>query len=130
MIQSFRIVDNLPFVEIRVSFKGNKITLINTLIDTGSSGTILNADIVREIGIKPEPEDPIGSIRGVGGMEFVYIKPLDWIQLGDSLIKDFKVDIGDMDYGFAIDGILGMDFWLRTKLAIDFDTLQIKQIDL
>ena len=74
MIQSFQIVDNLPFVEIRVSFKGNKITLINTLIDTGSSGTILNADIVREIGIRPEPDDLIGSIRGVGGMEFVYIK--------------------------------------------------------
>ena len=37
---------------------------------------------------------------------------------GDGL-ADFDVEIGEMDYGFDIDGILGMDFLTMSGAVID-----------
>ena len=35
------------------------------------------------------------------------------------LLYDFKIDVGILDYGFEIDGILGMDFLLEANAIID-----------
>ena len=37
----------------------------------------MKGELVKEIGIKPEPEDHLSSVRGIGGSEFVYIKQVD-----------------------------------------------------
>ncbi|MDC3413010.1 hypothetical protein NC797_09545 [Aquibacillus sp. 3ASR75-11] len=39
----------LPFVELEVTFRGNKLLLDNVLLDTGSAGTIFNANVVEKI---------------------------------------------------------------------------------
>ncbi|MDR7000058.1 hypothetical protein [Neobacillus niacini] len=44
------------------------------LLDTGSAGTILNADVVDEICVIPEENDTVDIIRGVGGVECVYVE--------------------------------------------------------
>ncbi|MCM3173725.1 hypothetical protein [Paenibacillus sp. MER 99-2] len=44
----------LPFVSIQIEFRGKKVTLENVLLDTGSASTLLNADVVRGIGMVPE----------------------------------------------------------------------------
>ncbi|MDI3548254.1 MAG: hypothetical protein PWR10_1906 [Halanaerobiales bacterium] len=77
MIYKLKIIDNLPFVEIKVKYKEKEIILKNALIDTGSARSILKGELVEKIGIKPEPHDLLGSVRGVGGSEFVYIKQVD-----------------------------------------------------
>jgi len=41
--------------------------------------------------------------------------------IGECEIPEFPIQIGAMDYGFHINGILGMDFLKRSKAMIDID---------
>jgi hypothetical protein len=62
------------------------------LLDTGSAGTILDADKVAEIGVRPEGTDRTAIIHGVGGAEIVFTKWFDAVVLGDcSEPCDFKL---------------------------------------
>lgn len=109
----------LPFVQIEVTFRGKELILDKVLLDTGSAGTIFNADVVRAIGVIPESNDVVDTIRGVGGVEYVYTKHFDSIFLGDVNLENFQVEIGSMEYGMAIDEILGFDFISSLNLVID-----------
>lgn len=51
-------------------------------------------------------DDTIYSIRGVGGSEFVYTKTVDALGVGKLQTRALEVEIGAMDYGFEIDGII------------------------
>ena len=115
----------LPFVELEVQFRGKKVKLKNVLLDTGSAGTIFNANVVEKIGVAPEENDVVDTIRGVGGVEYVYVKRFDSIQFGDTYQVDYEVEIGNMDYGMEIDGILGFDFIQASNLVIDSKTLNV-----
>jgi predicted aspartyl protease len=111
--------DSLPFASIEISYRGKTLAVENILIDTGSATTILSADIVQGIDIIPEPNDTLYTIRGVGGSEVVFSRKIDAIKIGDKQIKSFEVEIGAMDYGFEINGILGMDFLIKTKALLN-----------
>jgi hypothetical protein len=113
------IKQGLPFVSVDICFRRRELFLEKVLIDTGSATTILNANRVEAIGVIPEENDIVDAIRGVGGVEYVYTKYFDSIKLEDALIHDFQVEIGNMDYGLDIDGILGFDFISAAGLIID-----------
>ena len=89
----------LPFVELEVTFRRKKLILKNVLLDTGSAGTIFNANVVEKIGVAPEANDIVDTIRGVGGVEYVYVKSFDQIEFGEISQENFQVEIGNMDYG-------------------------------
>jgi predicted aspartyl protease len=72
----------LPFVEVKLTHKGKSLSFDNFLIDTGSASTIIAAEIAVELGLGPEPLDVIRKIHGVGGIEYVYEKRINKIQLG------------------------------------------------
>ncbi|MEK3866854.1 retropepsin-like aspartic protease [Paenibacillus sp. FSL H7-0716] len=116
----------LPFVSMTVVFRGRELKLEKVLLDTGSASTLLNADIVQEIGMVPEGNDIVDIIRGVGGVEYVYTKYLDSIIVDEAILKDFQVEIGNMDYGMEIDGILGFNFLKQAGAVIDTGEMQLK----
>lgn len=116
----------LPFCSIDIKHKGRILTLDNILIDTGSGGTILKMDEVEKIDITIDVTDSIESIQGVGGNEFVYKKVIDEVSLGEFRINNFKVEIGVMDYGFDIDGIIGVNFLKEINAVIDLKHMIIK----
>ncbi|ASA25148.1 retropepsin-like aspartic protease [Paenibacillus donghaensis] len=116
----------LPFVSMTVVFRGRELKLEKVLLDTGSASTLLNADIVQEIGMVPEGNDIVDIIRGVGGVEYVYTKYLDSIIVDEAILNDFQVEIGNMDYGMEIDGILGFNFLKQAGAVIDTGELQLK----
>ncbi|KPA16184.1 hypothetical protein MHK_003605 [Candidatus Magnetomorum sp. HK-1] len=118
-MMKLEILYNLPFISIEVSYKGASINISNILIDTGSASTILAADSVKEIGIQPDDNDIPYSIRGVGGSEIVYRRCIDYIKADALSIENFDVEIGGMDYGFDINGIVGMDFLVQSNAIID-----------
>ncbi len=128
MKYSIKINNYLPYVKLKIIHDDKELILNNVLVDTGSAKSIFKESLVEKINIKPEPEDILGSIRGVGGIEFVYIKQIDSLYLDDICVRNFKVDIGEMDYGFEIDGILGMDFLLEINAIIDLNNLIIKTV--
>jgi hypothetical protein len=109
----------LPFVSITIRYRGNELLLERVLLDTGSAGTIFNANLVRTIGVFPEGNDVVDSIRGVGGVEYVYTKYFESIHFDDICLENFQVEIGNMDYGMEINGIIGFDFISAANLLID-----------
>lgn len=120
-----RIVDGLPFTSMTIVFRGKSL-LLHVLLDTGSAGTILRADRVAEIGIEPEPYDITHVIRGIGGTEFVYVKTLETVRVDEMELHFFRVEIGQMDYGYEMDGIMGCDFIQSAKMIIDTRNLEIR----
>ncbi|CAM4292005.1 retropepsin-like domain-containing protein [Paenibacillus alkaliterrae] len=119
----------LPFIEVIICYRGEELQLRNVLLDTGSAGSIFNADVVDAIGVKIEPGDFLNKIRGVGGVEVVYSKKFDFVNAGEISLKSFEVEIGEMDYGMEIDGILGFDFIQSAGLVIDSKELTVAARD-
>ncbi len=115
----------LPFTTVAISYKGSKIDIPNVLIDTGSASTIFATDIVETIGIAPMEQEILYTIRGVGGVELVFMRKVDSLDIGNCRIQNFEIEIGGMDYGFDINGILGMDFLSHSGAAIDLRKLTI-----
>lgn len=51
---------------------------------------------------------------------------IDKLIMGELEVKDFEVEIGVMDYGFDIDGILGMNFLIQTSAVIDIEQFEVR----
>src|SRR2546425_885197 len=83
------------------------------LVDTGSAGTVIAADLLTTIGLRPEPDDVLRRLRGIGGVEYVFTKRIDAFHVGDLALSDLEVECGDLRYGFALDAILGTGFLSR-----------------
>ena len=120
-----RLMGGLPYISARLGYRGRHVTLNKVLLDTGSAGTIFSTDQVAGIGLTYEPDDLVHRIRGVGGSEFVFTKQIDRIIAGRLSVEKFDIEIGAMDYGFQIDGIIGMDFLTRVGALIDLKRMKI-----
>ena len=117
--------DNLPFITLMIGYQGNTAKISDVLVDTGSASTILAADSLIRVGIEPSPEDTLHTIRGVGGIEVVYLRKVDFLEVGENKIPDFEIEVGGMDYGFELNGIIGMDFLQAAKAIIDLHAMKI-----
>ena len=124
---TIRLQDGLPYVTITLQYRGQQLRLPHVLLDTGSAGTVFAADTVLSLGLHYEADDPVHRIRGVGGAEFVFSKQVEQLSLGELHVRDFAIEVGAMDYGFDIDGILGMDFLLQVGAVIDLSRLEVHQ---
>lgn len=118
---NFELRNRLPFISIAVIHCGHEFEIINVLVDTGSAATIFSSDYVRKFGIDSEPDDKIRKIVGVGGYEYVIEKRIDTLIIDNIHINDSIVQLGNMDYGFGINGIIGGDLLIRTKTIIDYE---------
>jgi hypothetical protein len=125
---NIRLRGGLPFVSVVLEYQGQRLILENTLLDTGSAGTVFATDKLLTIGLQYEPEDTVRRIRGVGGAEFVFTKRIDSLVLGDLKAHGFEIEVGAMDYGFEIDGIIGMDVLTQVQAVIDLSLLEIRAV--
>lgn len=73
-----------------------------------------------------EPTDRLRTLRGVGGREYVFVRKMDRVALGEHGVDAFDVEVGDMDYGFDIGAIIGMDFLRATGAVIDLQALMVE----
>jgi hypothetical protein len=119
------IQNGLPFVRATITHAGKQLRLNNVLVDTGSASTIFATDQLLSLGVHYAPEDEVHRIRGVGGTEFVFARQIASLAVEDLQTDDFTVEIGLMDYGFVVDGIIGMDFLLRVGAVIDLKQMAI-----
>jgi hypothetical protein len=78
-----RLLHDLPIVDIEVNFQGKSTILSNILVDTGSAGTIFDADAVIKIGVQPEGTDRTAILHGIDGSEIVFSKIFDFVKLGE-----------------------------------------------
>ena len=122
-----RLEGRLPFVRVTLTHLGRDLTLDSVLLDTGSGASVFAVDEVSSLGLIPEPTDVLRRVVGVGGAEFVFSKRVGRLALGDLQAVDFDIQIGAMDYGFPLQGLLGMDFLLRSAAIIDLGRLEVSQ---
>lgn len=108
----------LPFTTAQLDFQGRSIDIDRVLIDTGSAGCVFQADRLLDAAIRYEPTDVIREIRGVGGTEFVFTKQVHELRLGNFCVENFQVEVGAMDYGLEIEGIVGMNFLLSSVFLV------------
>ena len=84
-----------------------------------------STDKVLTIDLTYEPDDMVHRIRGVGGAEFIFTKQIDRLAAGNLQVNDFQIEVGAMDYGFDIDGIIGMDFLIQVGAIVDLTRLEM-----
>lgn len=120
-----RLEGGLLYVSAELIYRSKQLTLSEVILDTGSGATLFSSDEAFKLGLVPEPGDPIQRVRGVGGSEFVLSKRLDSLSLGDLALPHFPIQIGAMDYGFSIQGLIGLDFLVQAGAVIDLTKLEI-----
>ncbi len=113
------IEQGLAYTNVSLTYRGQQQTFSRVLIDTGSGGTLFSVDKVIPLGVQYEMHDRIHRVRGVGGTEFVFCKRIDRVVVETLELRDFEIELGVMDYGLELDGIVGMDFLLAVGAVID-----------
>jgi hypothetical protein len=98
------------------------------LLDTGSAVTIFKTDDMMALGIVLLPDDRIRHMAGVGGNEIVVEKQMTTVQVGNLSASPFTIQMGAVDYGILMDGILGLDFLLQVGACIDLHDLEIRSV--
>lgn len=121
-----RIKNDLPFLGVTITYQGFSLTIQDILVDTGSTSTVFAADVVADLGIVPEAEDVLRTIQGVGGVEVVYERQINELKIENHSIRDLVIEVGGMDYGFAINGILGMDVLKQISAIINLAEMKIE----
>ncbi len=119
-----RLDGGLPYVSVILFHAGAQVKLEKVLLDTGSATTVFSADKVLEIGLKLERNDFVHRIRGVGGAEFVFSKQVERLMLGQLQVKEFEIEVGAMEYGFELEGIIGLDFLMEVGAIIDLEKME------
>jgi len=120
-----KIIGGLPFVAVKLTANNQTIEVEQVLIDTGSAESVFQTDVLARIGIVPTLTDSIVFMRGIGGQEAVLRKEIQAIALDTMIVRPFQVQMGSLEYGMKIDGIIGTDFLLKTGAMIDFANLTI-----
>jgi hypothetical protein len=98
------IVHDLPFESVIVGAKGRTVTLHNILFDTGSASTIFRTDDLGQLGIVWDLADNLRYNRGIGGVEAVIEKQVDFVELGTLPPAPLTVEMGPliMDLKFMV----------------------------
>lgn len=118
------IIENgLLLTDMQIVFNKQSLHFQRVLVDTGSGSTVISTDLAESIGIIPEKNDTIYRISGVGGSEFVYSKKIDSVRIGEMKTGIFELEIGAMNYGFDLDGIIGLDLFQQLMVVINIDEL-------
>ena len=117
---------DLAFVTATLTYRGATVSVPDLLVDTGAASTVINADLAADAGVFLEPRDRLRTLRGVGGREYVFVRDVDRLAIGEHGLDGFEVEIGELDYGLEIGGILGMDFLCAAGAVVDLDRLTIE----
>ena len=129
MTVQITILHRLPFVSATIYAKGHVLQLNKVLLDTGSAGTVFKTIDLEGIGVLLESTDTIRTMSGVGeGDEYVIEKQIDALVIGDLRVSPFTIQIGALDYGIPMDGIIGVDFLLQAGASIDMKNLTLSKV--
>ena len=118
----------LAFATVTLVHRGVSMVVRDVLVDTGAASTVVNADVVAEAGLVPEAGDVLRTLRGVGGREHVFVRQIDRIAVGGVSVAPFDVEVGEMDYGISMGGILGMDYLRAVGAVIDLRAMTLTTV--
>ncbi|WP_047985877.1 aspartyl protease family protein [Ornithinibacillus californiensis] len=120
--------DGLPIVSVTLLYRGKSILIDNILLDTGCSTTIFDTDEVECIGLTIDRRNGRPKrMYGVGGeSELCYEQTVYELSIGDYLMDSFDLQLGITKETYGFNGILGVDFMMKSGLTIDFEEMEVK----
>lgn len=119
--------NGLAYVHAILTIDNTSIDLSNVILDTGSESCVFNFNTLETFGIHVERDDTLRRIDGIGVSEIVFTKRIKKLVVNDLFLNDVEIDIGDMEYSYHFDGIIGLDFLLQTRAVIDFGKMELRQ---
>ncbi|TYQ18131.1 UNVERIFIED_CONTAM: putative aspartyl protease [Acetivibrio alkalicellulosi] len=121
--------NGLFYADITILHEGKEVKVIDVIIDTGASKTIILPDFLYEYDISFNDDDELVVMSGIGGAEAsAFRKRIESISLGDIVLTNMFIDFGVIDPKDGVNGLIGNDFLKTGKVIIDTDgmTLSIK----
>ena len=99
----------------------NEIKLYRFMIDTGAAVTVIDEDVMRQIGYTPV--DSIGDAyaQTASGLEPVYRHEIDNLTALGVTKRNLHVISHKLPKTLNIDGLLGLNFFDKTILKIELD---------
>ncbi|WP_150269625.1 aspartyl protease family protein [Paenibacillus tepidiphilus] len=120
--------NGLPVVSLTIAHHDKSIVLHNVLFDTGCAATVFDSDALAELGI--HIDFIYGRAKrkyGVGGTsEICYEQQIPDFCIEHIALTDFPIQLGSIQEPYGFDGIVGIDFMMRAKCKVDFETLNIE----
>ena len=120
--------NGLPFVKVILMHQKKILEIEDVLLDTGKASTIFSYTLLEAAGFELKSDDRIHQIQGVGGVEYVFARRIDKLIMNNFEATDFEIEVGAMDYGFKINGIIGMDFLIKGKFFINLAQLEANSL--
>lgn len=120
------VVNRLLEIEMMISYKGKSKLVDKLVVDTGAAHTLISSDVVEDLGIYFENGDPLVSSYGIGGEEYSFRKPVDFLKLGSHEIYELKLDFGNL-HEWGINGLIGLDILMNGQFIIDLENLVMVQ---
>lgn len=103
------------------AFGPRGLAIVKLALDTGATGTMLNAGTLAFLGYEPDKvNDKVQMITGSSIETVPRIQLIKFIALGN-IIENYTVLSHNLPPSTAVDGLLGLDFFRRKKLTIDFE---------
>ncbi len=118
-------IDGLLHSSITINYQGKQKNIDHVIVDTGAARTIISADEVFDLGVFATANDEINVMYGIGGEDYSFRKIVDEIQFASFNSQEFAIDFGELDGGFGINGIIGLDILLSGNFIIDLDSMVI-----
>lgn len=117
----------LPIVSLTLTHNNHSVTLPNVLFDTGCAATVFDTEALAEIEVYIDfINGKAKRMYGVGGTsETCYEQLIPELQIEHIALDKLPIQLGSIQESYGFDGILGIDFMIKTKCKVDFNALEI-----
>ncbi len=120
--------NGLLYADITLVHENKNIFIVDVIIDTGASHSIVLPDFLYENDIGFDNSDKLVVMSGIGGAEASAVrKRIDSISIGNISLQDFIIDFGVVDPKDRINGLIGLDFLRAAKVIIDLDSMTVSK---
>lgn len=102
--------------------------LNNVLFDTGCAATVFDTDILGAIDIHIDfINGRAKRMYGVGGTsEVCYEQQIFGLYIEKVALDDFSIQLGSIQEPYGFDGIVGIDFMIKSSCKVNFETMTIE----
>lgn len=123
-----RLQNGLPIVSLTLSRNDQTIVLNNVLFDTGCAATVFDTDALAAIGIYIDfINGRAKRMYGVGGTsEVCYEQQISEFRIEEVILDDCSIQLGSIQEPYGFDGIVGIDYMIRAKCKVNFETMTIE----
>lgn len=97
-------------------------TVVRLALDTGATGSMVNWDLLVLLGYDPAVTPERVQMTTGSGVEFVPRIGVEKVEALGQERRNFPVLCHTLPPSAAVDGVLGLDFFRRQRLVVDFRT--------